>query len=181
MTLSDHLRILLVFAALFMLTACGDDDHDHAAAPAGKNGWLTGDTPEKFNTIADQFRGNDLVMWEVGYRYQELYWTASTGNWDAALYQITKIGKAMRMGKERRPKRAISYDLFFKASLEPMHKIVEAKDAAAFARQFPLFTQGCNDCHAREQLQHFHVAVPTQTGPDGTPAHRSPLVVPPKD
>lgn len=81
---------------------------EEAMRASGKAGWLKGSAHSQIDTIARHLRGNDLAMWEVGYRYSELYWAGANENWDLADYQLTKIRLAIDLAIERRPGRKAS-------------------------------------------------------------------------
>jgi len=134
----------------------------NADKPAGPGGWLKGNVDEKFETIAGQLRGFDVAMMETGYRYQELYWAGRDENWDYAKYQLEKIKLSIENGLERRPKRAKSAEHFLSNVLPEMQKTVEAKDTAAFNRNFEILTVNCNNCHAMEQVPFFTVKTPVE-------------------
>ncbi len=138
-----------------LLTACSE-----TSQPVGKDGWLKGSAKEKFGAIANQLRGNDVAMPEIGYRFQELYWAGLDGNWEHAKYQIGKIRLAMDLARQRRPNREKSYQVFYRTGLAPLETIIAARDGAAFPSGMAAFTQSCNACHASENLAFFHVALP---------------------
>ncbi|CAM2064938.1 hypothetical protein SCOR_06155 [Sulfidibacter corallicola] len=136
----------------------------HCSAPApeqvGKDGWLAGSPGEQMHEVARQLRGNDVAMWEIGYRYGELYWAGREENWDLAAYQLQKIKKSMDLAIVRRPKRAESYEVFFANGLPPVTRAVDAKDGESFEAGFQALTTACNACHIAENLAFFQVRQP---------------------
>jgi len=138
-----------------MLLGCSD-----SSSPVGKAGWLTGSTQEKLDTVAKHLRGNDLVMMEVDWRFQRLARAGVAENWAAAAYQLDKLRLTMELGKERRPKRAESYDWFFQVAFPPLVEAVAAKDKTLFLDGFPTFVARCNTCHAKEHVEFFTVVLP---------------------
>lgn len=74
--------------------------------------WIKGNKKEQINTIETQLRGLDMAMVEIGYRYQELYWAGQDEHWEFADYQLKKINKALKLGLQRRPKRAATAEHF---------------------------------------------------------------------
>ena len=145
-------RIALVVSLLLAGVSCKKE--------AGKDGWLAGNTSERFETIAGQLRGFDVAMVETGYRYQELYWAGQDENWQYAEYQTAKIRTAISRGLERRPKRAASAQPFLTTTLPAMAEAAASKDAESFNASFALLTQGCNSCHELELVPFFRVAPP---------------------
>lgn len=143
----------------------GDADIDESAeeSPRGGRGaeWLlAGSERERFERIARQLRGFDVAMVEVGYRYTELYWAGRDENWGFAQYQLEKIRTAIANGLERRPARATSARMI-DAPLASVERAIEARDPAAFDRDFDQLTATCNACHRAERVEFVTVAVPT--------------------
>lgn len=164
-------RLMKTFKTYFLVMLflfCGCDSSPSPLAQdrietraAGKDGWLQGSTHKQIDTIARHLRGNDLAMWEVGYRYGELFWSGSAGNWALAAYQIKKIRLTMELAIQRRPARAPSYANFFEDGLTELNTAIHAKDLDAFDRSFRQLTSACNACHAAEKLEFFRVQKPT--------------------
>ena len=151
--------LIFVVAISVLVSSCTGQTVQ--TTPSGKNGWLSGSTPEKFDTIAKHLRGNDIVMIEVDWRMNELAKAGLHENWPNAKYQIKKMLLSMQLGKERRPKREASYNWFFSAAFPPIEEAIDNQDYQQFVERFPTFVQQCNSCHAREQVPHFIVDLPT--------------------
>ena len=156
-------------ALLLALAGCGASDHPMDAS--GKAGWLAGSAHEQMDTVARHLRGNDVAMWEVGYRFGELYWAGTESNWQLAGYQLTKIDLAMHLALQRRPGRAESYATYFREGPGAVEGAIAARDAAAFATGFEELTAACNRCHVSEDLGFFLVRTPdVRIAPLGAPA-----------
>lgn len=155
------MKILLITPLLiisFLLNGC--PGHTHDDQPAGPDGWLTGDSHEKFDKLAAQLGGFSAAMQEVGYRYIELYWAGSDANWDYASYQAAKIGSAIEDGIERRPARAESASRFLNSDLPAMQDAIDAHDRDTFMQAFNAFTQSCNTCHGAEDVPFIAIELP---------------------
>src|SRR5688572_333197 len=100
--------------------------------PVAGGEWLKGTAEEKFNQIEKQLRGLDKTMAEVGYRFTELYFAGKEHNWDYAKYQAEKMDLAIRLGLERRPKRAQSAQFFLADEIPVVLKAIESKDDETF-------------------------------------------------
>jgi len=142
----------------FLLNGC--PGHTHDDDPAGPDGWLSGDSQQKFDTLARQLGGFSVAMQEVGYRYIELYWAGQDGNWDYAHYQAAKIGSAIEDGIERRPGRAESASRFLNTELPSMQDAIDAQDRDTFSQGFESFTQSCNGCHNAEDVSFIKIEKP---------------------
>lgn len=138
---------------LFAITAC------NKPTPA-EGDWIKGSPQEQLEIIETQFRGMDKAMVEVGYRYQELYWSGQDQNWPYADYQLKKIEKGTRLGLERRPKRAKSVQHFLNNALPNMAKAIEMKDTTLFNQNFEALRVSCNSCHVMEGFPTFVIGVP---------------------
>jgi hypothetical protein len=128
-------------------------------------GWLRALPPDKQTDAIDkQLRGFDMAMFEVNYRYIEMYFAAIEGNWDYALYTGEKIGWAINNGFERRPKRRASGEAIFMRPGGPYPQVMEAikkKDVALFKERFDALRAACNACHAAEKVAFIRVGIPT--------------------
>lgn len=127
-----------------------------------KGEWISGTNEEQLKTIEKHFRGFDIAMIEVDYRYQELYWAGKDNNWDYASYQLDKIKLTIENALQRRPKRANSAENFLQNVLPEMKKSLGSKDTAIFNKTFEILTLTCNSCHAAEKVLFFTVKPPVQ-------------------
>ena len=136
-----------------------------------REGWLRGSSDEKFEQLEKQLRGFDKTMVEIGYRFTELYFAGKDRNWEYAEYQAEKIDAAIRLGIERRPKRAGSARYFLEEDLPAMRAVLEKHDAAGFDKAAASLRQSCMRCHARENVPYFTVELPERRL---TPIRRAP-------
>ena len=155
---SKYLYFLLVIAGLFLFGCSFSNNQEETT----DKGWLTSieDEDKQIEAIQNQFRGFDMAMVETDYRYIELYWAGQDENWEYADYQLEKLRKAIEMGLERRPKRAASAQPFLNGVLPEIEKALDQQDIEAFREKFNILTQGCNTCHAAEEVPHFIVQQP---------------------
>lgn len=158
---SLHASTRAVCAALWLLAAgplASGCRSTTASEPAAT--WLASDSGRRLPQLERHPRGFDVAMLETGHRYAELYWAGQDANWEAAAYQLQKIRLAIDNGLERRPKRAASAATFLGGPLAAIDAAVASRDAALFARRFRELTEGCNACHAREQVSFFEIHPP---------------------
>lgn len=130
------------------------------AADSPPTGWLPSSDLDRDRQIEKHFRGLDVAMAEVGYRYGELYFAGLEGNWDYAAYQIDKIELAVQLGIERRPKRAASARPFLKEEIPAMKEAIGRRETTAFKQEFERFRAACMKCHVSEQVPFFTVQIP---------------------
>jgi hypothetical protein len=99
-------------------------------------------------------------MFEIGYRFTELYFAGQDGNWDYAKYHAEKIDLALRLALERRPKRDPSSQPFLNEALPDVMKAIAGQDRAAFTQAMERLRTSCMKCHTDEQVPHFTVEFP---------------------
>ncbi len=119
-------------------------------SPEPEHKWLSGDEYERIDKVAEHLRGNDVAMWEVNFRYNQLYKAIESENKEFALYQLKKIQLTMTQGAERRPKRKASYDWFIANAIPPMKKALESEGDSMTA--YKSFTNQCITCHSMEKV-----------------------------
>lgn len=151
------MRNAIVMISVAVLVGCGGSSD---TAPVGPNGWLTGDTATKLDTVAGQLRGLDVAMLETGHRYTELYFAGADGNWDYAKYQADKLKTALETALVRRPKRAASAQPYLNEALPAVQSAIATQDSAAFNQAFTQLTTACNTCHQAESVASFTVRPP---------------------
>jgi hypothetical protein len=153
-------KYLLVVSAVILISSCqqaGDQ-------PVGTDGWLTGDAQQKFETVADHLGGFGRAMWEVGYRFRELYWAGQDMNWEYAGHQIVEMQETLEAGLERRPARAASAQQFLSKAIPDLEEAIAARDGEMFEMRFNVMMNTCNSCHALEEMPFLTVALPAQRG-----------------
>ena len=123
--------------------------------------WLKGTDHEQIATIERQFRGFDMAMFEMSYRYQELYWAGKDGNWEYADHQVEHMEVVLRNAMQRRPGRSASAEEFLANGLAQMGAAIAKQDSAGFNTAFYAMTAACNKCHVSEEHSFVHVAPPT--------------------
>jgi hypothetical protein len=130
--------------------------------PPKASGWLKKMEPaQQIDAIDRQFRGFDMAMFEVGYRYGEMYFAGIEGNWDYALYTGEKIAWAIQNGYERRPaRRANAEQIFFKETYPQVLDAIRKKDSALFKQRVDALRNACNACHAAERVPFIKIGLP---------------------
>ena len=122
--------------------------------------WVRGNAKQQIQTIEKHFRGLDVAMIEIDYRYRELFWAGKDQNWSYARYQVDKIKLSLENALERRPKRTASAQHFLQTVLPQMKISLETMDTAVFNKNFEVLTLSCNSCHIAEKVPHFNVQPP---------------------
>ncbi len=155
----ERKKTVTFFVALTLIIAGCGGDFDR---PAGSDGWLTGGVNEKFETVTEHLGGFGKAMWEVDYRFQELWWAGKDGNWDYAAHQIEELEETIELGLERRPARALSAQQFMTKAIPDVEEAIESRDPEMFERRIDMMMNTCNSCHALEDMEFLTVKPPLQ-------------------
>jgi hypothetical protein len=131
--------------------------------PPQAGGWLKALPEDKqIEAIDRQLRGFDMAMFEVNYRYTEMYFAGIEGNWDYARYTGEKIAWAIQNGFERRPKRRANAEgIFFNGPYPQVLDAIRKKDIALFKERMDTMRAACNACHTAEKVGFIHVGIPS--------------------
>ncbi len=151
------IMILMASLILFLASCGGVSDR-----PVGSGGWLTGEVNEKFETVTEHLGGFGKAMWEVDYRFQELWWAGNDGNWKYAGHQIEEMEEALELGLERRPERAASAQQFMTKAIPDVEEAIGERDPEMFERRIDMMMNTCNSCHALEDMEFLTVKPPLQ-------------------
>jgi hypothetical protein len=122
--------------------------------------WLRAEGEARFGQIESHFRGLDVAMMEIGYRYTELSFAVLDRNWDYADYQAGKIELALKLAVERRPKRAASARVFLNDDWPAVLAGVRSRQPEKAAAAMDRLRTACMKCHVAEQVPYFTLQAP---------------------
>jgi len=143
--------------------------------------WLPDSDAAAIASIEGQLRGMDVTMWEIGYRFNELYFAGEDRNWDYADYQLEKIETALRLAIERRPARAGSAAHFLNEVLPEVNAIAAERTPKSHVTAMDRLRAGCMMCHALEDVPYFTVNYPRIRATSILPLPEEPDLVWPDD
>lgn len=146
----------LLLCGLLVVIGCGSDTTEGTA----QGEWIKGSEQEKLEAIESHIGGLGTAMIQIDHRYQELYWAGKDENWEYADYQLEDLEGALRKGLQRRPRRAASAEHFLEVTLPDMKAGVESRNRETFMVEFEKLKQGCNNCHAMEEVPFIQVQTP---------------------
>ncbi len=89
-----------------------------------------------------------IPMREVGDRFQNMYFAAKGGNWGLALYMSKYMNGAMNPAKVTKPDEYPLWQSFYTEKFAPVNKAIQAKDIAAFEKEYTAVIKECNACHS---------------------------------
>lgn len=146
--------LLMVFLPSYPAMADKDESHEN-------RGWLADDWSKARPQVQSQFRGSDVAMMEVGYRFSEFFFAGKDHNWDYADYQLEAMEKAIRLMIERRPKRAKSAKVFLEEDLPDVVRLTKERSPESFDRAAERLRVSCMKCHVAENYSFVTVQFPT--------------------
>ena len=153
------LTLAIALAALVLSALAWRQARAAASGPTA-GAWLKPAPEERVRQLERHLRGTDVAMWEIGYRFTELFYAGEDGNWDYAKYQAEKIDLALHLALERRPKRAQSAQPFLNDDLPAVQHAIAARDTTAFRGAMDRLRAACVRCHTDEKLPFFTVEPP---------------------
>lgn len=154
-----HLIVGIVLGALIGGAVVG---YAQVPNPPRAGGWLKKLPPDQqIDAIDRQLRGFDMAMFEVNYRFTELYFAGLEGNWEYALYTGEKIAWAIQNGYERRPaRRANAEQIFFSEAYPRTLEAIRKKDLVLFKQRVDELRHACNACHGAERVPFIKIGLP---------------------
>ena len=123
-------------------------------------------TPDRRLALWNIQPGLGTVMIEYGSRFALTKFAADAGDWGMAQYQLKEATEIQEVGEVTRPKNADLLKNFEHKFLDPLAKDIQAKDQAAFDKDFETAMQGCNACHQATGHPYVDIQDP-QTMPFG--------------
>lgn len=122
-----------------------------------------GPLENRVDSLAAIQPGLGVVMHEIGYRFSNMYWAATGGNWGLAQYQLKEVIEAQEVAEVTRPQRASMLKAFEENHLVPLGKAIERKDINQFRRGFATAVDACNGCHTALGYAFIRYRVPKQS------------------
>lgn len=120
------------------------------------NSWLldANDDTERFRRLQVAMSGTDIPMWEITYRYEELYRAIQKSNSEMGLYHWDKIRDRMNTSGMKRPARTRNIEGMFLDSgvWQSMRDALVAKSPERMRAEFQTVRQVCMACHVAENV-----------------------------
>jgi hypothetical protein len=120
------------------------------------NNWLldANDDAERFRRLQVALGGTDIPMWEITYRYEELYTAIQKNNWEMGVYHWDKIRDRMNAAGMKRPARTQNIEgMFFDSSVwQSMRDALVSKSPQRMRAEFQVVREACMACHVAENV-----------------------------
>ena len=117
------------------------------------NRWLLGarDDDERFRRLQIYAGGTDQQMWQIGYRYEQVYQAILDENWDLGAHHWGKLRNVFNVALMKRPNRTPNAEaLFLDNDWQLLAGALAAGDAAEARETFLQERQACIVCHVAE-------------------------------
>jgi len=128
-------------------------DSGQAQSPSAN--WLLDakDDQERFRRIQIFAGGTYEQMWQIGYRYQQVYQAIIDENWELGQYHWTKLRDVLNIALMKRPNRTPNAEaIFLDAAWQRLDEALKAKNPAQARQAFLTERNTCMACHAAEML-----------------------------
>jgi len=119
-----------------------------ASSYADSDDWRkSADDDEKLENVIKVIPSTSDLMFQMGHRYQNLYWAAKQGKWEFADYQIEEMQSLIKKLMITRPKRRETADNFLGYAFNGYEDAIENKDWPRFQKAFDKMRLACERCH----------------------------------
>ena len=119
--------------------------------PSGR--WLLDarDDEERFRRLQIYAGGTDQQMWQIGYRYEEVYRAIANEDWELGTHHWGKLRNVFNVALMKRPNRTPNAEaLFLDDKWQLLATALEAQDPAMARETFLQERQACLGCHVAE-------------------------------
>lgn len=122
------------------------------AGPPDAN-WLLGakDDEERFRRLQIYAGGTDQQMWQIGYRYEEVYQAIIGEHWELAEHHWGKLRAVLNVALMKRPNRTPNAEaMFLDENWQVLADAIKAKNIEQAREAFLLERTACMSCHIAE-------------------------------
>jgi hypothetical protein len=111
------------------------------------------DDQERFRRIQIYAGGTHEQMWQIGYRYQQVYQAIIDENWELGLHHWGKLRDVLNVALMKRPNRTPNAEaLFLDSTWKRLEDAFESGEPAAIRETFLMERGTCMACHVAEQM-----------------------------
>jgi hypothetical protein len=109
------------------------------------------DDEERFRRLQIYAGGTDQQMWQIGYRYEEVYQAIIDEEWELGTHHWGKLRNVFNVALMKRPNRTPNAEaMFLDDTWQRLADALEAGDADAARAAFLQERQACLVCHVAE-------------------------------
>ena len=108
---------------------------------------------ERFRRLQVYSGGTDQQMWQMGYRYEQVYRAIVDQNWELGAYHWGKLRDVFNVALMKRPNRTPNGEaMFLSNEWRLLDDALKAGDASAARKAFVAERQACIACHVAEGM-----------------------------
>lgn len=129
---------------------------EQGQAGAPDRNWLlhAKDDQERFRRIQIYAGGTYEQMWQIGYRYQQVYHAIIDENWELAQHHWVKLRSVFNVALMKRPRRTPNAEaMFLDHGWMQLEVALKARDADNIRQVFLRERGLCIDCHIAEKME----------------------------
>ncbi|MCZ6618706.1 MAG: hypothetical protein O7E57_11290 [Gammaproteobacteria bacterium] len=129
---------------------------EEGQAGALNRNWLLNatDDQERFRRIQIYAGGTYEQMWQVGYRYQQVYQAIIDENWELGLHHWVKLRDVFNVALMKRPRRTPNAEaMFLDNAWKQLEEALQGGDAEDIQEVFLRERGTCMACHIAEQVE----------------------------
>lgn len=159
--------ILIASSAVAIIHAQGTPSGSESRLPKGIRGleagqtkppsanWLLDakDDAERFRRIQIYAGGTYEQMWQIGYRYEQVYHAIVDENWELGLHHWTKLRDVFNVALMKRPNRTPNAEaMFLDTAWKQLDDALKTKNAEQARQAFLTERATCMACHTAEKM-----------------------------
>jgi hypothetical protein len=123
--------------------------------PPGGN-WLldANDDGERFRRLQIAAGGTDQQMWQIGYRYEQVYRAIVDENWELGLHHWGKLRAVFNVALMKRPNRTPNAEaIFLDTNWALLEAALRSRDRDGAREMLLIERQACMSCHIAERME----------------------------
>lgn len=111
------------------------------------------DDTERFRRIQIYAGGTYEQMWQIGYRYQQVYHAIIDKNWELGVHHWGKLRDVFNVALMKRPNRTPNAEaMFLDTAWKQLDEALKAKDPEKAQQAFLAERATCMACHVAEKM-----------------------------
>ncbi|OGT74771.1 MAG: hypothetical protein A3H44_09730 [Gammaproteobacteria bacterium RIFCSPLOWO2_02_FULL_57_10] len=111
------------------------------------------DDQERFRRIQIYAGGTYEQMWQIGYRYEQIYHAIIDENWELADHHWDKITSVFNVALMKRPRRTPNAEaMFLNSSWIQFKQALDSHDVNSIRQSFQNQRNTCMACHVAEEM-----------------------------
>ena len=117
--------------------------------------WLldANDDRERFRRLQIYAGGTYEQMWQIGYRYEQVYRAIVDENWELGLHHWTKLRDVLNVALMKRPNRTPNAEaIFLDTAWDQLEDALESGSSDAAREAFFVKRAACMACHVAEEM-----------------------------